>query len=87
MCSSDLKIINMLAADSMGIYLYSDALNYSLLALFTGAFGINCFDNEYFAGGLYVTRFIATFAFGGIITRCMRIMNGKLISKVGGVNG
>ena len=81
------KIINMLAADSMGIYLYSDALNYSLLALFTGAFGINCFDNEYFAGGLYVTRFIATFAFGVIITRCMRIMNGKLISKVGGVNG
>ena len=81
------KITNMLATDSMGIYLYSDGLNYCVLALFVSCFGIYGFGNEYVAGSLYASRFIMSFIFGVVITRCVRIMNGKLISKVGGVNG
>lgn len=66
------QLTNQLAADSMGIYLYSDALNYCLLALFVEALGIYGFGNEYFAGSLYAARFIMTFAFGVFITRCVR---------------
>lgn len=68
------RLTNSLAADSMGIYLYSDPLNYCLLALFLEVFGIYGFGNEYFAGSLYAARFMLTFAFGVFITRCVRRM-------------
>lgn len=49
-----------LSRDSMGIYLYSDPLNYVLLALFTAQFGIAGFGVPVLAAFLLACRFLIT---------------------------
>ena len=64
--------IHALSRDSMGIYLYSDPLNYVLLASFAACFGISAFGMPQFSLLIVITRFIVTLAIGWGVTLLLR---------------
>ena len=59
------KWVSLLSRDSMGIYLYSDPLNYVILAIFAAMFSSAGFGNEFLSASLYTARLFFSF-FGGI---------------------
>ena len=73
--------LDFLAVNSLGIYLYSDPLNYVILACFHHAYGIAGFGDEYLALALYIGRFCLTFAFGIAVTCLGRRMLKKFTSQ------
>lgn len=72
------KYLSFLSINSMGIYLYSDPLNYIILSWFYHTYSISAFGNEVYAFLLYIGRFIVTFTVAVIITIAVRIVTQKL---------
>ena len=66
--------ISLLSRDSMGIYLYSDSLNYVILAVFASIFTVVGLGNESLSFGLYIARFVVTFFGGVLVTRVVRFI-------------
>lgn len=66
------KWISFLSINSMGIYLYSDPLNYTILSWFYHAYSISAFGNEVYAFLLYIGRFVVTFTVAAVITIVVR---------------
>lgn len=64
--------VQRLSRDSMGIYLYSDPLNYVLLALFASQFGIAGFGVPALAAFLLAFRFLVTLLGSWGITLMLR---------------
>lgn len=62
------KLVSLFVKYSFGIYLYSDSLNYVILAGFVYIFSILGFGSEFLSAGLYFVRLIFTFLGGLIIT-------------------
>lgn len=60
--------VRALSRDSMGIYLYSDPLNYVLLALFVACFGIAGLGVPQLSLLLVAVRFIVTLGVGWLVT-------------------
>lgn len=72
------KWVPLLSRDSMGIYLYSDPLNYVILAGFAVMFSIAGFGNEFLSTSLYSARLILTF-FGGLaVTFAIRYLSHQI---------
>ena len=63
------NLIAMISRRSFGIYLYSDPINYAILAIFLYAFTISGFGNDGLSLGLYVSRFLFTFGGGLLMTK------------------
>ena len=72
------KWISFLSINSMGIYLYSDPLNYTILSWFYHTYSISAFGNEVYAFLLYIGRFVVTFTAAAIITIAVGIVTQKL---------
>lgn len=72
------KWLSFLSINSMGIYLYSDPLNYTILSWFYHTYSISAFGNEVYAFLLYIGRFVVTFTVAVIITIAVRIVTQKL---------
>ena len=72
------KWISFLSINSMGIYLYSDPLNYTILSWFYHTYSISAFGNEVYAFLLYIGRFIVTFTVAAVITIVVSIVTQKL---------
>lgn len=68
------KWISFLSINSMGIYLYSDPLNYTILSWFYHTYSICAFGNEVYAFLLYIGRFVVTFTVASIMTIAVRIV-------------
>lgn len=65
-------IINKLSKWSFGIYLFSDPLNYVLLACFIALVGINGFGYNSYSTGLYGFRIIVQIVTGILVTILVR---------------
>lgn len=72
------KWLSFLSINSMGIYLYSDPLNYTILSWFYHTYSISAFGNEVYAFLLYIGRFVVTFTVAVTITIAVRIVTQKL---------
>lgn len=72
------KWLSFLSINSMGIYLYSDPLNYTILSWFYHTYSISAFCNEVYAFLLYIGRFVVTFTAASIMTIAVRIVTEKL---------
>lgn len=72
------KWLSFLSINSMGIYLYSDPLNYTILSWFYHTYSISAFGNEVYAFLLYIGRFVVTFTAASIMTIAVRIVTEKL---------
>lgn len=72
------KWISFLSINAMGIYLYSDPVNYTILSWFYHTYSISAFGNEVYAFLLYIGRFVVTFTVASIITIAVRIVTKKL---------
>ena len=70
--------LQALSRDSMGIYLYSDPLNYVLLALFAASFGIAAFGVPHLSLLLVTSRFAVTLAVGWGVARGVSLLAKKL---------
>lgn len=68
------KWLSFLSINSMGIYLYSDPLNYTILSWFYHTYSISAFGNEVYAFLLYIGRFVVTFIVASIMTIAVRIV-------------
>ena len=72
MCRNILHdFIEFFAKKSMGIYLYSDPLNYLFMSIYVGFFGIYCLGNEWHAGIIYLLRFLVTFLISLWMMNCL----------------
>ena len=72
------KWVSLLSRDSMGIYLYSDPLNYVILASFAVMFSIAGFGNEFLSAALYSARLILTFFGGLVVTLAIRYLSHQI---------
>lgn len=70
--------IQALSRDSMGIYLYSDPLNYAILALFAAACGPAAFGSTSGSASLVALRFFGTLFGGWAVTLLVRRISVRL---------
>ena len=70
--------VQALSRDSMGIYLYSDPLNYALLALFVAGFGILGLGVPQLSMLLVAMRFVVTLTAGWAVTLLLRRLSHAL---------
>lgn len=73
--------LSWLSKKSMGIYLYSDPLNYLCLSVFVGGFSLFSLGDEYAALMLYILRFIGTFIIAIFVIEILSWVRGHVFHK------
>lgn len=72
--------IEWLAQKSMGIYLYSDSVNYLFMSVYVGIWGMSCLGDEWHASMIYLLRFLFTSAIAIILINAIGLV--KIYKKL-----
>lgn len=75
----DSNLFNILRRDSFGIYLYSDPLNYIILAFGTALFGGDLWSNNLYSLGFYLFRIFVTLGVSILVTELLKKCKVKYI--------
>lgn len=76
---TDTKLFNFFARDSFGMYLYSDPLNYVILAIGVSAFGSSLFSDNLGSVAIIGSRFIITTLSSLVVTELLRKLKLKYL--------